>query len=61
MSKRAIKLDKIDEIETFEKKDIALRNAIAKRLHRLAARQNAFRGLESANVGKPIAPKHRGK
>jgi hypothetical protein len=53
--------DKIKEYEAFEKKDVAIRAAIARSNARLDASQNAPRIVEQPIGGKLVAkPKHSG-
>jgi hypothetical protein len=61
MPKRATKPDQIKELETFEKRDLALRNTIAKRLDRLDASHNALRVVEKATGGKLIESNRRSR
>ena len=61
MPKRMIKPDVIEEIEAFEKRDLAHRQTIAKRLDRLDASHNALRVAEKAVGGKMTGSKPRRK
>lgn len=59
--KRTIMSDKIKEYEAFEKKDVAIRAAIARSNARLDASQNAPRIVEQPIGGKLVTkPKHSG-